>query len=116
MKYILEEIDILDKNRKIHYKVKYSNKYYLDMMMYLLNDINNWSFLKNIQGYGEYLKREVVPKYHYKTIQNKFNYWTNKGIFKNAFNKLKSNENFNMLFINDWENTRNVKWVNKNEI
>lgn len=43
-KYILEEIDILDKNRKIHYKVKYSNKYYLDMMMYLLNDINNWSF------------------------------------------------------------------------
>ena len=98
-KYILEEIDILDKNRKIHYKVKYSNKYYLDMMMYLLNDINNWSFLKNIQGYGEYLKREVVPKYHYKTIQNKFNYWTDKGIFKNAFNKLNSNENFNMLFI-----------------
>lgn len=98
-KYILEEIDILDKNRKTHYKVKYSNKYYLNMMMYLLNDINNWSFLKNIQGYGEYLKKEVVPKYHYKTIQNKFNYWTNKGIFKNAFNKLKSNENFNMLFI-----------------
>ncbi len=30
---------------------------------------------------------------------NKFNYWTNKGIFKNFFNKLKSNKNFNMLFI-----------------
>ena len=98
-KLILEEIDILDKKRKKHYKVKYSNKYYLDMMIYLLNDINNWSFLKNIQGYGEHLKKENVPKYHYKTIQNKFNYWTNKDIFKNAFKKLKYDKHFNMLFI-----------------
>lgn len=98
-KLILEEIDILDKKRKKHYTVKYSNKYYLDMMLYLLNDINNWSFLKNIQGYGENFKKEDIPKYHYKTIQNKFNYWTKKGIFKNAFNKLKTDKHFNMLFI-----------------
>jgi len=98
-KYILEEIEILDKKRKVHYKIKYSNEYYLNMMMYLLNDVNNWTFLKKVEGYGENINKNEIPKYHYKTIQNKFNYWTKKGIFKNAFEKLKNNKNFNMLFI-----------------
>lgn len=97
-KYILNEIDSLDKKRKPHYKVKYTNEYYLDMMMHLLNDINNWKFLKNVKGYGENLKNNI-PKYHYKTIENKFNYWTNKGIFINAFKNIKANEKHNMLFI-----------------
>jgi hypothetical protein len=40
-KIILEEIKILDNKRKDYYKVTYSNKYYLNMMLYLLKDLNN---------------------------------------------------------------------------
>jgi len=99
-KIILEEIKILESKRKVYYKNKYSNEYYLDMMMHLLNNVNNWRFLENIKGYGETNDKHLnVPKYHYKTIQNKFNYWTSKNIFKNAFEKIKYNYNSNILFI-----------------
>jgi len=43
-KYILKEIDILNIKKTKKYNIKYSNKYYVDMMMHLLNDVNNWSF------------------------------------------------------------------------
>ena len=69
------------------------------MMMYLFNDVNNWKFLKNIDGYGNKIQKELIPKYHYKTIENKFNYWTKKGIFKNAFEKYKCFINSNLMII-----------------
>jgi hypothetical protein len=97
-KIILEEIKILDNKRKDYYKVTYSNEYYLNMMLHLLKDLNNWSFLENIKGYGEG-KKENIPKYHYKTIQNKFYFWSSKNIFKNAFEKIKYNVNSNILLI-----------------
>jgi hypothetical protein len=69
-KLILDEVTKLDVKRH----PKYTNSYYVDMMMNLLKDANNWSFLKNIKGYGS--TQENIPKYHYETIKNKFNHWT----------------------------------------
>ena len=69
--YILKELEILDSKRKRIYDVKYTNEYYINMMMYLFNDVNNWKFLKNIDGYGNKIQKELIPKYHYKIIENK---------------------------------------------
>ena len=38
-KYILKEIEILDNNKTKKYKIKYSNEYYVNMMMFLLKDV-----------------------------------------------------------------------------
>jgi hypothetical protein len=68
------------------------------MMMNLLNNVNNWSFLKKIKGYGE--NNINIPKNHFQTIKNKFNLWTKKLVFFNAFNKYENiNKNTNLLYI-----------------
>ncbi len=75
-KLCLIEINKININiNKKRYKPKYSNEYYIDKIFNLLNDINNWKFLQNIK------KCVSKFKYHYKTIYNKFRYWTNKNIF-----------------------------------
>jgi hypothetical protein len=38
---LINEIKQLNKNNKHIYKIKYSNEYYVNMMMHLLKDINN---------------------------------------------------------------------------
>ena len=45
IKLILEETYKLDKKRKFEYYITYSNEYYLTMILYMLNDVNSWSFL-----------------------------------------------------------------------
>ena len=87
MKYCLDEINkkIKPKHPKYKLKVKYSNEYYLTMIFYMLNDINNWKFLSKLKNYSS------ETKYHYKTIYNKFCLWTRLGIFKDAFNNFKTN-------------------------
>lgn len=93
-KLCLNEIDKININiNKKRYKPKYSNEYYISMIFNLLNDINNWKFLKNIK------KCVSTFKFHYKTIYNKFRYWTNKNIFKNAFKNYYSKFNNNLLMI-----------------
>ncbi len=78
----------IDRNR---YKVKYSDEYYLTLIFYMLNDVNNWNFISKLKEYNsEY-------KYHYKTIYNKFVYWTKKDIFKNAFNNFIYTKKTNLL-------------------
>ena len=52
----------LYKNKHKKYKNKYRYEYYINMMLFLLKDINCWSFLKNIIGYGYYNIK--TPKYH----------------------------------------------------
>ena len=67
-------------------------------MLFLLKDINNWSFLTNVIGYGD--NNINIPKFHYVTIKNKFNEWSKKGVFKKAFDKYKNvNNNTNLLYI-----------------
>jgi hypothetical protein len=55
-------------------KLTYTNEYYLNMILYLLNDVNNWKLLTKIEGYGFNLEKENITKYHYKTIYNKYVY------------------------------------------
>jgi hypothetical protein len=96
---ILIEADKLDKLRKRVYNVLYINKYYLNMLMYMLNDINNWSFLKQIDGYGNDINKNKVPKTHYRSIYNKFVYWTKNNVFYNAFYNYHFKNNTNILLL-----------------
>jgi hypothetical protein len=95
LKCCLNEIDKISKpkHKKYNSKIKYSNEYYLKMIFFMLNDVNNWKFLKNLK----LCKSEY--KYHYKTIYNKFCLWTSQDIFKNAFYNYKTLVNTNLLLI-----------------
>lgn len=90
----LIEINKLNKNidRK-RYKVKYSDEYYLNFIFHVLNDINKWSFIVNLKNYNSKFK------FHYKTIYNKFLYWSKNNIFKNAFYNYFFKSNTNLLLI-----------------
>jgi hypothetical protein len=55
------------------------------MILYILNDVNNWSFLKNVEEYGNNINK--ITKTHYRTIYNKYVYWVKKNVFYNAFYK-----------------------------
>lgn len=90
----LIEIDKLNINiNKNRYKSKYTNEYYLNFIFYILNDINKWSFITKLKEYNSPFK------YHYKTIYNKFLYWSNNSVFKNAFYNYLFNSNTNLLLI-----------------
>jgi hypothetical protein len=95
---ILNEVNKLDTKRHSKYKVKYTNEYYINMMMFLLKDINSWSFLKNISCYGN--NKQNIPNFHYVTIKNKFYLWTRLSIFENAFKNYNNGYyNTNQLYI-----------------
>ena len=93
----------IDKNR---YKIKYSNEYYLKMIYFMFNDVNNWKFLKELKIYNSNYK------YHYKTIYNKFREWSNKNVFKNAFYNFYFKLNTNLLLID--ASSINNKYGNEN--
>lgn len=59
----------------------------------MLNDINRWSFISKLKDYNSNFK------FHYKTIYNKFVYWSKKDIFKNAFYNYRFKSNTNLLLI-----------------
>ena len=90
----LIEIDKININidRK-RYKVKYSNEYYLKFIFLILNDINKWSFIINLKDYNSKFK------FHYKTIYNKFVFWSKKNVFYNAFYNYIFKKNTNLLLI-----------------
>ena len=54
---ILIEADEINKLKKNKYNVLYTDEYYLKMILYILNDVNNWSFLKNVEGYGNNINK-----------------------------------------------------------
>lgn len=92
--YCLQEIQKLNIMRDNKYKnkkfnIKYSNDYYLSMILKLLNVYNAWEYLKYDKMYIS------KSKYHYKTIYNKFIYWSSIDIFRKAFN------NFNINYSNN---------------
>ena len=93
-KLCLIEINKLNKHidRK-RYKAKYSDEYYLNFIFYMLNDINKWSFIVKLKDYNSKFK------YHYKTIYNKFIYWTKNKVFYNAFYNYHFKQNTNLLLI-----------------
>ena len=83
---------------KYNNKIKYTDEYYLIMIFYMLNDINNWKFLLNIK----LCKSE--SKYHYKTIYNKFRLWSSLKVFENAFKNYKTTYKTNLLLIDATSN------------
>lgn len=95
MKCCIDEINKKNifKHPKYKSKVKYSNEYYLTMIFYMLNDVNNWSFLSKIQD------SKLKCRYHYKTIYNKFRLWSSLYIFKDAFDNYKTLLKSNLLLI-----------------
>lgn len=74
--YILDTINELRPSKK---KTIYSNKYYLENIIYMLNDLCRWRALKIID--------KDKSKYHWKTIENKFREWSKLNIFEIAYNK-----------------------------
>lgn len=89
----IKEINNVTKQVHIKYKTKYTNEYYLNMIFYMLNDVNNWKFLSELKMY------KSENKYHYKTIYNKFRLWTSLNVFENAFKNFKTLINTNLLLI-----------------
>jgi Transposase DDE domain len=75
--FILQTVNELCPSKK---QRKYSNEYYLQNILYLLNDICKWSSLQILYP--------NKAKYHYKTIQDKFKEWSDKNIFEIAYYKL----------------------------
>lgn len=89
-------IEINKLNLKIdrkRYKIKYSDRYYLNFILFMLKDINSWFFIYKLKDYNSNFK------YHYKTIYNKFLYWSKKDVFKNAFYNFCFKSNTNLLLI-----------------
>ena len=94
IKLCLIEINELNKNiDRNRYKVKYTDEYYLNFIFYILNDINRWSFIINLKGYDSKFK------FHYKTIYNKFLFWSKNKVFYNAFYNYYYKQNTNLLLI-----------------
>ena len=71
---VLKIVDIVDPEIR---KKKYNNEYYFDKMFLLLDSLVNWKVLQLLTPNNK--------KYHYKTIHNKFNKWTELNVFKYAY-------------------------------
>ena len=88
--YCFIEINKIDIRRNINnnnkkFNIKYSNNYYLDLILKMLNDSISWRKLENDKLYID------KTKYHYKTIYNKFKLWVNNNVFINAFRNFNIN-------------------------
>jgi len=91
---ILKTINDTYKPKK--YKRIYTNEYYLTFILQMLNNVNQWIFIKELKTIKSTFKN------HYKTIYNKFLKWTNDGIFKKTFkNYLPTNYNNKIFSINN---------------
>jgi transposase len=66
-------------NEKIQHvrKPKYTNEYFLDMFIHILDDVTSYTSLGRLINNNS--------KYHYKYINQVFNKWTKLNIFKDAY-------------------------------
>jgi hypothetical protein len=69
-------------------KRKYSLEYYLNNFSLILTDLVCWEVLNKIN--------KDTAKYHWKSIYNEFNKWSNDGIFKDAYFKFMKENYFKM--------------------
>lgn len=89
-KYILNEAKL--KYPPIR-KRQFELNYYLDNFKCILSKITSWSNLKLFY-------KNDTKYYHYKTISNEFNKWSNDGIFINAYNKFIGENYFKFKHVN----------------
>lgn len=81
--YVIEEV-----KKEIPFKKrsKYSYDYYYDMFILVLKEVNSWRSLKITAKYGD--KKEN----HHTTIRKMFNKWSEKEIFKKAYDKMRKGD------------------------
>ena len=75
---IMKNIIVLDRNRRTP---KYSNEYYLDNMICMLQDVVSWKALARVL-IG---KNTKLKSGHESTIRKKFNKWCKLGIFEKSY-------------------------------
>jgi len=84
--------NIYKDNFEKKYIRKYTIDYYLNLMFELINDVNNWHSLSKLNIYKPVLKKDnTLPNYHWKTIQNLFNKWSNDRVFNISFQDYDNN-------------------------
>ena len=69
---------------------KYSNKHFLQYFKLMLNNINSWKSLQFIDNYP------VESINHYKYVNQVFNLWSSKDVFKKAYIELLKNNYFKL--------------------
>ena len=74
---ILDTVNELCPSKK---KIKFTNEYYLNNIIYLLNDVCRWKSLALIN--------KEASEFHWKTIENKFKQWSKLNVFEIAYNKM----------------------------
>ena len=71
----------------------YTYEYFLKYFKLMLNDINNWRSLQHLKDYP------LDSYYHYKYVNQVFNLWASKDIFKKAYIALLSETYFKLKSI-----------------
>lgn len=93
-------------------KLFFSNEYYLNNFVYMLNDLCKWKSLSIIYKNNK--------QYHWKTIENKFRQWSRSNIFEIAYNKMLMNnilsENKSSTTINLYIDTSDIANLNGSEL
>jgi len=94
--YRLIILKVIDEKCPSKKKSKYLNAYYLENIIYMLNDVCKWESLS--------LLHPDKPKYHYKTICDKYLEWVLCGVFEIAHNILLTKSHFIVnLYIDSFE-------------
>jgi hypothetical protein len=75
-------LDTVEKECPFKKKSKYTYEYYYDMMQIVLKDVVSWRALKITQKYTD------KPENHHTTIRKMFNRWSDKNVFKTAYDKM----------------------------
>ena len=70
-------LNFINENDKVIRKRKYDNKHYLDNFLLIIDDVVKWKSLRFFN--------KNLPKYHYKTIENKFRKLCKNEVFKKLF-------------------------------
>jgi len=77
--------------KKPQYKIKFNDEYYLNHIINVLITGISWHHLQILHKFNS--------KTHYKSIYNKFKFWTQHNIFKNAFYNYPVDTNVNLFII-----------------
>lgn len=97
--YKSEILEVLNLKCPLKYKSKYSNEYFLDLILLVLTDLQNWSSLQFICTNSKY-KYHIIKN---KTIQDKHCLWSKLNIYEevyfNIMNKYNFQNNVDTLFI-----------------
>ncbi len=91
--YILKIVEKTLSNKRTP---KYTNKYYLDNFKSVLSDVTSWKVLTKITTYKP-KNTKNKKDFHWKSIENKFNEWSNANIFENSFKEFMEDNKSNLL-------------------